>query len=248
MPQQIDLNCDMGEGFDTDASIMPLISSVNIACGAHAGDEETIRKTIGWALQDQVSIGAHPSYPDREGFGRMEMVFSAEEIYKMVTEQVIRVRTITLQMGGQLHHVKPHGALYNAAAKDAVTANAIAKAILDIDPSLILYGLPESASSKAAEALGLKYCNEVFADRTYTDEGQLTPRSRPDALITDEARSLSQVLMMVMENKVRSVSGILMPIKAESICIHGDGAHALAFAKRIRAELVKHQIGIHSPA
>lgn len=247
MPRQIDLNCDMGEGFDTDGSIMPLISSVNIACGAHAGDGATIKKTITLALQHQVAIGAHPSYPDKEGFGRKEIQLSETEIYTTIVEQVNLVRTIAKEMGGKLHHVKPHGALYNTSAKDPMVAAAIARAVTDIDPSLILYGLPESESSKAAKAVGLNFCNEVFADRTYTDEGQLTPRSQPDALITDEDGSISQVLQMVQLGMVNSVNSRSIPIKADTICIHGDGPHAFSFAKRIRAELEKNHILILSP-
>lgn len=248
MPQLIDLNCDMGEGFDTDASIMPLISSVNIACGYHAGDESTIRKTIALALEHHVAIGAHPSYPDRQGFGRNEMDCTASEIHQFIVEQVELIRSIASQMGARLHHVKPHGALYNISAKDAVTAGAIAGAIHEIDPALVLYGLPDSASTKAAHAIGLRYANEVFSDRTYTDDGHLTPRSEPLALITDEEKCIEQVLMMVLDGKVRSVSGKLIPIKADTICIHGDGPQAFSFAKRIREAIEKNEIQIKSHA
>lgn len=248
MPKSIDLNCDMGEGFDSDASIMPLISSVNIACGYHAGDEQTIRNTIGLALEYGVAIGAHPSYPDRSRFGRGEMQLSTNELHKIIIEQVRLVRSIAIEMGAKLHHVKPHGALYNTAAKDTNTARTIAAAICEIDPELFLYGLPNCESSRAASVVGLQYANEVFSDRTYTDEGQLTPRNNDNALINDEADALTQVLMMVCDEKVQSTSGKIISVKADTICIHGDGPHAFVFAKKIRQTLEKCQIEIKSVA
>lgn len=248
MSKSIDLNCDMGEGFDTDALIMPLISSVNIACGYHAGDEQTIRKTIGLALEYGVAIGAHPSYPDRNGFGRNAMQLSANELHQIIVEQVNLIKAIAIEMGAWLHHVKPHGALYNTAAKDTDTAITIAQAIHEIDPALSLYGLPHSESARAASAVGLKYANEVFADRTYTDEGQLTPRNEPNAMISDEEEAMAQVLMMVCDGRIQSTLGKIIPVKADTICIHGDGPHAFPFAKKIRQTLEKFQIEIKSIA
>jgi UPF0271 protein len=173
MKQWVDLNCDLGEGCSTDEAIMPFISSANIACGYHAGDEATIKKTLSLAKVFQVTVGAHPSYPDRENFGRKEMDLSIQEIKSLVIEQVRLVQSLATAMGLTLHHVKPHGALYNKAAKDEETAKAIAEAVYTIDPSLILFGLANSESGKAAKKIGLQFYNEVFADRTYTDQVSL---------------------------------------------------------------------------
>ena len=237
MKKVIDLNCDMGEGYDTDEFIMPLISSANIACGAHAGDQATMHKTIALALKYNVSIGAHPSYPDRKNFGRKDMDLNPDDIFKLVKEQIETINTIAKNLGTQLHHVKPHGALYNKSAKDYQTAIAIAKAVADVNPNLILYGLPNSESEKAAREQKLKFYCEVFADRSYTDEGMLTPRSAENALIMSATDSLNQVIKMIEEGTVKSTSGKIIPIKADTICIHGDGEHAVEFAKTIREGL-----------
>ncbi len=244
MSASIDLNCDMGEGYRMDERIIPFISSVNIACGYHAGDEHTIRQTISLALQYNVAIGAHPSYPDREGFGRREMHFSTAEVYRMVTEQIMLIRKLAGEMGTVLHHVKPHGALYNSAASNTELARTIAQAVHDIDSGLWLYGLSGSQSGAAALELGIPFQHEVFADRTYTDEAMLTPRSSADALITDEKKVLAQVLQMVNKGTVQAQSGKTISIKADTICIHGDGIHAAAFAKEIYRTLTGNQVGI----
>jgi UPF0271 protein len=241
---KIDLNCDMGEGFSTDALIMPLISSANIACGYHAGGGELMHETIRLALQHGVAIGAHPSFDDREGFGRREMQLSNDEVYRIVKDQVNIIRMAAEEVGASLHHAKPHGALYNMAAKDAMVADAIARAIKDIDASLILYGLPNSASETSAAQHGLQFFREVFSDRTYTDEGLLTPRSQPNAMIETAEQSIEQVLQIILQETVLSTTGRTIAMKADTVCIHGDGEHAVAFAQMINRALHQNNINI----
>lgn len=244
MKKAIDLNCDMGEGYDSDGLIMPFISSANIACGAHAGDEHSMHKTIRLAMEHHVAIGAHPSYPDREGFGRKEMNLSTDDIFNLVKAQIEKIDTIVKYLGASLHHVKPHGALYNRSAKDYSAASAIAKAVAAVNPHLILYGLSNSKSEKAASDYKLKFYAEVFADRTYTDDGLLTPRSEANAIIESSKDSLIQVLRMINDGIVISTLGKDIPIKADTICIHGDGKHAVEFAKTINEGLTKNHINI----
>ena len=244
MLRRIDLNCDMGEGYTTDALIMPLISSANIACGYHAGGGELMRQTIRLALQHQVAIGAHPSFDDKEGFGRREMHLSSEEIYQIVLDQVNTIRKSAAEEGASLHHVKPHGALYNMAAKDAMVADAISRAIKAIDASLILYGLPNSASETSAIQHGLRFYREVFSDRTYTDQGMLTPRNQPNAMIETAEQSVAQVLQIILQETLQSTTGREMSIKADTVCIHGDGEHAVEFAQMINRALHQDNITI----
>jgi 5-oxoprolinase (ATP-hydrolysing) subunit A len=238
----IDLNCDLGEGMSSDAALMPYISSANIACGFHAGDEKTIRTTIQLALKNNVAIGAHPGFPDKANFGRRELPFSAGEIYNMVADQIILLEKICKEEGGTLHHVKPHGALYNMAARNGEIAHAIAWAVLDVSKQAILYGLSGSTSINEAKNVGLKTASEVFADRTYQDDASLTPRSAANALIEDEKASLQQVLQMVKAKTVTTINNKTVPIIAETICIHGDGANAVGFAKTINEALTKNNI------
>jgi UPF0271 protein len=232
-----DLNCDMGEGIGNDADIMPFINSVNIACGYHAGDEKTIWNTIELAVKHGVAIGAHVSFLDRKNFGRTEMKADAEDVYDLVTQQLIIFDEIVSSFDITINHVKPHGALYNISARDPILAASIAKAVKEFDESLALFGLSGSHSIKEAESIGLKTASEVFADRTYQDDGSLTPRSQPGALIEDADKAVQQVSQMINEGMVTTVSGKKIPIKAETICIHGDGKHAVEFAKKIREVL-----------
>jgi UPF0271 protein len=244
MQEKIDLNCDMGEGYTTDAMIMPLISSANIACGYHAGGGELMRQTIRLAMQHQVAIGAHPSFDDKEDFGRREMQLSSEEIHQLVTDQINSILKAAEAEGARLSHVKPHGALYNMAAKDAMVADAISRAIKEIDASLILYGLPNSASETSASQYGLEFYREVFSDRTYTDEGLLTPRSQPNAMIETAERSVEQVLKIILQKTILSTTGLEIPIKADTVCIHGDGEQAVVFAQEINKALHQNNITI----
>jgi UPF0271 protein len=244
--QTIDLNCDMGEGLDNDALLMPYVTSTNIACGYHAGNESVMKQTVALAVQYNVAIGAHPGFADKENFGRTEMHLSSSEVYDLVTQQVYLLQKITHASAAKLHHVKPHGALYNMAAKDPVLAKTIAKAVFDIDPALILFGLSGSHSITQASIRGLKTASEVFADRTYQDDGSLTPRTQSNAMIETEEQALQQVSQMIREQTVTSTNNKNIPIIAETICLHGDGKHAVTFIKNIYATLQKNSIGIKS--
>ena len=232
MSRTIDLNCDLGEGGAHDAELMPLITSANIACGAHAGDEATMRAAVALAQQHGVAIGAHPGFADRESFGRREIALSPEEIRGLVRGQVVALCAL-----GPVRHVKAHGALYNLAAREVAVAAAIAEAIAAVDPSLLIFAFAGSAQVRVAEKLGLRSLSEVFADRTYQRDGSLTPRSRPDAMITNEDAAVAQVLRMLREGVVRATDGTDVPIEPDTICLHGDGPHAVAFARRLNHEL-----------
>lgn len=242
----IDLNCDMGEGMPNDAAIMPYISSVNIACGYHAGDEETIRRTIDLCLNYNVAIGAHPGFDDKPNFGRVPVHLSAEEIYHLIWNQLVTINDICKEKKASLHHVKPHGALYNMAAIDKQISAAIAKAVLNFNPKLILYGLSGSILIDVAMAAGLKTANEVFADRTFQANGSLTPRTHKHALIDKVEECIDQVMQMLNTNSVSTITGQVIPIKAETICIHGDGIQAQEFAQEIHIKLKKQGIRIGS--
>ncbi len=236
MPR-VDLNCDLGEGAGHDAELMPLITSANIACGAHAGDEATMRATVALALKHGVAIGAHPGFADRVNFGRSEMLLTSDEIHALVLRQIRELQIFARHAGARLAHVKPHGALYNLAARDAGPARAIAAAVHEADPRLVLVGLAGSKLLEAGVAGGLNTASEVFADRTYQADGSLTPRDRPDAFITDAKAAVAQVLRMVRDGIVTATDGTEVRIKADTVCLHGDGPHAVEFARRLRLEL-----------
>jgi 5-oxoprolinase (ATP-hydrolysing) subunit A len=227
------LNCDMGEGIGNDELIMPFIHAANIACGYHAGDSTTMWQTVELAIKHNVVIGAHVSFFDKEKFGRSEMQLNSEEIYELVSQQLILLNEITTELDVKINHVKPHGALYNMSAKDVALARVIAKAIKDFDSNLVLVGLSGSHSISEAKKIGLKTAKEVFADRTYQDDGSLTPRSQPHALIEEVDTVVKQVLQMLKDRTVTTISGKTIPIMAETICIHGDGKRAVEFAKAI---------------
>lgn len=239
----------MGESFGTwrmgnDAELMNYVSSINVACGFHAGDARTMRETVQIAQQKGVAIGAHPSFPDLQGFGRREMSLSSQEIFDIVLYQVSALKGICEAFGAKLRHVKPHGALYNLAARDKKVATAVAEAVCRIDNKLIFYGLSGSFLISEADKIGLKTASEVFADRTYQKDGSLTPRSQPNALIDSREDSIKQVLQMVLDGTVTAVTGEIIPITAETICIHGDGTHAVEFANVINQSLREKSIKI----
>ena len=242
----IDLNCDLGEGCDNDAELMKYISSANIACGFHAGDDATMRRTAELAVANGVAIGAHPGYRDRENFGRTPMSLSRDEVFDIVSEQILAMKDICDSLDVSLHHVKPHGAMYNQAARDRDLAAAIAAAIASFDKNLVLYGLSGSYLISEAAAAGLKAASEVFADRTYRPDGSLTPRTEADALIVDDRRAVEQAIGMVEKRSVVATTGESIPIVAETICLHGDGEHAVEFAKAIRDALSKAGVGVRS--
>lgn len=239
----ININSDLGEGAGHDEQIMPFIDCANIACGWHAGDAATMQETVGSCLRQQVAIGAHPSFYDRENFGRTEMELPVQEIYELVTQQLVVLNEIAASLGASMQHVKPHGALYNMSARDALLANVIARAVKDFDSHLVLFGLSGSHSISEAKKLGLRTASEVFADRTYQDDGSLTPRSEPHALINETDKAVAQVLQMLRKGTVTTVSGKTIPILAETVCIHSDGKHAVAFAKAIYDVLKKENTG-----
>ena len=248
----IDLNCDMGEAFGNysmpnDDKLMDYISSANIACGFHAGDPGVMQQTVALALKKGVAIGAHPGLPDLQGFGRREMKISPQEAYQFTLYQIGALNGFVKAAGAKLNHVKAHGALYNMAAKDEALAKAIVQAVYDFDPKLILYALSGSKMISEAQHKGIITASEVFADRSYQDDGTLTPRSLANAVITNEEEALEQVSAFALKQQVRSISGEMVAVRAETICVHGDGLHAVAFAKRITERLTLAGIAIKAP-
>jgi UPF0271 protein len=239
----------MGESFGawkmgSDAELMDHVTSVNIACGFHAGDASTIRKTIELAIKKGVAVGAHPSYPDLPGFGRRNMDLTSDEIFDVVLYQIAALKGIAESLGGRLNHVKPHGALYNQAAKNPATAEAIARAVRALDPMLVLVGLSGSTSIVEAERLGLTTASEAFGDRTYQPDGSLTPRRNANAMIEDADAAAAQVLSMVRDRSVTAVTGKRIDIKADTVCIHGDSAGAVTIAKAVRSALDSNGIAV----
>jgi len=244
----IDLNCDLGEGMQNDAAIMPFISSANIACGFHAGDDETMQQTIRLCMQHHVAIGAHPSFHDKVNFGRTEINLPPETIIDLVTAQLQILQQHCLQLGAAMHHIKPHGALYNMSAKNDLIAAAIAKAVFLFNPKLVLFGLAGSCSLVAGKQAGLQVVHEFFADRSYQPDASLTPRSQQHALITDTSQALQQALLIAEKKMVPTVEGdFIQPCNTTdtvSICLHGDGPHAVDFAKAIHAMFLSKNIRI----
>ena len=237
MAAVIDLNCDLVAGGVDDAELMPLITSANSACGAHAGDAVTMRATVRAAVRHAVALGAHPGFADRDHFGRREQGLTPGEIGALVYEQVAALSAIAVSEGARVTYVKPHGALYNLAARDWAVAEAVAKAVARLDGDLWLYGLAGGQLLAAGRAQGLRVAAEVFADRTYEVDGSLTPRDRPGAVIANVNDAIAQVLRLIREGRVRTPSGADVVITADTVCLHGDGAGALVFAREIHAAL-----------
>jgi UPF0271 protein len=243
---KIDLNADLGEGCASDRELLQLVSSANIACGFHAGDAQTMLQSVRWALEYGVAIGAHPAFPDRENFGRSAMQLPPETVYAQMLYQIGALKALAESEGGQLTHVKPHGMLYNQAARDAQLADAIARAVKAVDASLLLVGLAGSESIRAAQHYGLRTREEVFADRGYQADGSLVPRGQAGAMIEEEEQAISRTLGMVQHGKVESVTGEWVALRAQTVCLHGDGPHALAFARRLRAAFAAQHILVSS--
>ncbi len=244
-----DLNCDLGESFGSytigmDSEVIPLVSSVNIACGFHASDPSVMHRTVDMAAEAGVGIGAHPGYYDLLGFGRRNMVISPKEAYAYVTYQLGALYAFCKQNGVKMQHVKPHGALYNMAGKDYELSKGICQAIYDFDPKLILLGLSGSQMINAGRDIGLKCANEFFADRAYEDDGSLRARSKEGSMITDEDEAIERVVKVLTTGKVTTYSGQELELKIDSICVHGDNAHALEFVKIIRERLALEGIEI----
>lgn len=239
MVRSIDLNCDLGEGGENDVALMPWITSANIACGAHAGDGATMRATVALAVQHGAAVGAHPGFADRENFGRCEQALTACALHELITGQIEALRVC-----GVVRHVKPHGALYNQAARDRAIAEVVAEAVYAVDPKLILFALAGSELVRAGRERGLRVASEVFSDRTYQADGSLTPRSRRDALITDETVAVAQVLRMVRDGVVRTTDGNDVTIEADTVCMHGDGPSAALITRRLHDALRAAGIGV----
>ncbi|CAM2139162.1 5-oxoprolinase component A [Pararobbsia alpina] len=234
---QIDLNADLGEGCDSDEALLDLVSSANIACGWHAGGADIMRASVSAAIARGVAVGAHPSFNDPANFGRTEMDLPPNEVYAGVLYQLGALSAFAKAAGGRVAHLKPHGAMYNQAARNAAMADAIVAAVRDFDPSIAVFGLANAELVAAAKRAGLVAVEEAFADRGYRDDGSLVPRSQPGALLDDEDAVLERTIGMIRERRVQAVSGQWVPLNAQTICLHGDGPHALAFARRIRERL-----------
>jgi UPF0271 protein len=242
----IDLNCDMGEGCGADEALMPLVSSANVACGGHAGDEASMRETVRLARRHGVTVGAHPSYPDRAGFGRTRMPRSAAEVQADVAEQVRALAAICRAEGVPLVHVKPHGALYNAAAQDEALARAVALAAREIDPRLVVVCLAGSPMVSVVRALGLACAEEAFADRGYTPRGTLVPRGEPGALLEDPQVVAARASRLAREQVVVAADGSVVPVRADTLCLHGDTPGAAALAGAIRARLARDGVEVRA--
>jgi UPF0271 protein len=239
---RIDLNCDMGEGFGVyamgyDEQVMPFVTSINVACGFHASDPSNMLRTVQLAKKHGVAVGAHPSFPDLVGFGRRNMAATPEEIRADTIYQIGALWAFCQSEGVRLQHVKPHGALYNMAATDIRIATAIAEAIRSVDPRLFMLCLGKSQMVEAAKKVGARYVEEAFADRAYTNEGTLVPRSKPGAVIHDIGLVAERVLSMVKHQRVTSIDGVEIPIVAQTVCVHGDTPEAVEMTKLIRKRL-----------
>lgn len=248
MKRTIDLNADLGEGAGSESELLALVSSANIACGFHAGDPGTISASILAAKKAGVAVGAHPSLADRENFGRRELPVTPGEVFALVVSQVGAFQAMAKSLGVRPNHVKPHGALYNMAARDSALAEAVTRAILAVDHTLFLFAPGESALARAAAALELQVAREVFADRNYLPDGALVPRTRPDALRHDAEEAAARVLRMLREHVVCAIDGSDIPVQADTVCLHGDTPEAVAFAVNLRAKLKAAGVSVAAPA
>lgn len=246
MNASLDFNADLGEG-DDDAGILPWVSSASIACGFHAGGPEQMRDAVALCLRHGVAIGAHPAFDDREHFGRREQAVTPAQVHALVTYQIGALAGIAKAAGARLSHVKPHGALYNQAARDPALAAAIASAVRDADPGLRLFGLAGSALVEAGERLGLAVAHEVFAERRYDADGRLAPRGTEDAVIDRLEDALAQVRQCLETGSVTARSGERVPLRADTLCLHGDRRDAAAFARGLRRALEEHGLQVRAP-
>ena len=246
MPR-IDFNCDLGEGCGNDAAIVPLVSSASIACGGHAGDAATMRETVTLCLQHGVAIGAHPSFEDRVNFGRRELALAPADVEASVLKQIEAMASVCGELDAQLRHVKPHGALYNLAARDRTFADAIASATHACNPALVLYALSGSCLADAGRAMGLQVAEEAFAERRYDSDGRLAARGTPGAVIEDLDTALAQVRMLLREGCVVARDGSRVRLRADTLCLHGDRPDAVVFAQALRTALEDEGVTIAAP-
>ena len=249
---RVDINCDMGESFGAyeigaDAEVLPHVTSANIACGFHGGDPAVMRTTVAAALKLGVAVGAHPGLPDLVGFGRRAIQVTPQEVYDLIIYQVGALLGFARAAGTELQHVKPHGALYNMAAAQPPLAEAVARAVRDADRGLVLYGLAGSHLLAAAERAGIPAASEAFADRNYIHDGSLVSRQRPDALVTDVDEAVRRAVRMVKEGVVADVDGEDIPIRADTVCLHGDGPNAAELARRLRDGLQRAGVEVKAP-
>lgn len=240
----IDVNADLGEGAPHDRELLCLVSSANIACGFHAGDAQTMLQSVRWAKEYGVAIGAHPSFPDRENFGRSAMQLPAETLYAQMVYQLGALQAIALAEGTRMVHVKPHGMLYNQAAREPMLAEVIARAVKAVDPTLRLVGLAGSELIRAGERLGLATRQEAFADRGYRADGSLIPRGEPGAMIESDEQALAQSLALVQRGEVQTPEGEWVKVQADTLCLHGDNEHALVYARRLLACFAEQHITV----
>jgi UPF0271 protein len=247
MKLSVDLNADLGEGAATEAELLGLVTSANIACGFHAGSPVSMTASIRAAHAAGVAVGAHPSLADRENFGRREWPVTPEEAFDLMIYQLGAFQAVAFSVGVRPNHVKPHGALYNMAARDSALADAVARALLAVDRTLILFAPGGSALATAASALGLRVAREVFADRNYQSDGALVPRTQPGALLSDAEEAARRVVRMLRENVVRTIDGNELAIHADTICVHGDTPDAIAFARTLRTHLASTGITMAAP-
>lgn len=243
----VDLNADLGEGAGHDDELLALVTSANIACGFHAGDAETMHGSIEAARDRKVAVGAHPSLFDRENFGRKELPVKSDEVFDAVVYQLGIFQAIAEAANVRPNHVKPHGALYNMAMRDRELANAIGRAIAQMDAKLILFAPQNSELARAGTTNGLQIAHEVFADRNYLSDGSLVPRARPDALLHDPEEAAARVVRMLREGKVRSVDGVDVDVRAETVCLHGDKPGAVDFARALKSRLEKESVIVLAP-
>ena len=244
----IDLNCDVGEGVGADETVMPHVTSANIACGVHAGDADTMRRTVSLALRHGVALGAHPGFDDRANFGRRDIELGPSALHTLVAEQIHALAAVAAAQGSQLAHVKPHGALYNMAATRADIADTIVRATRSVDPAMILFALSGGALARAGRDAGLDVAEEVFADRAYAPDGTLVPRSRPGAVITDERAVITQAMRLSMHGAVVAADGSEIPVRADTICIHGDTPGAAALAAALRSAFARAGVAVAAPS
>lgn len=248
MIRRIDFNCDLGEGCGNDAAIMPFISSANIACAAHAGDESSMRTTLRLCRRFKVAAGAHPGFADREHFGRREQPWNVRDIHVLISEQLALLSEIALEENVALVHVKPHGALYNQAAREPGLATVIARAVVDFNPQLILVGLAGSELPRAGLAAGLRVIHEAFVDRRYLADGNLAPRGLEGAVIAEQSEAVEQARSIVLQGEVSTLDGQTISLHADSICLHGDRQDAAEFARQLQHALREANVLIEAPA